>query len=121
MIYTVSEIDNDKVMASKNDLYDYAKKTDVPTIVDYNQLKITVGNKLDRTPQHTHTIANIDDLQTNLDDLTLKINNIKSDISDINAVLDNHKEVILKLCEICGISTSVDDVSKSENDSLTQS
>jgi hypothetical protein len=115
MIYTVSEVNNDKVLASKNDLYDYAKKTDVPTITDYNQLKITVGNKLDRSPQHTHTIANITDLQSNLNELTSKIdtviakqNEINAAVSSINAVLDNHKEVIIQLCNICGLSIVVD-------------
>ena len=49
------------------DLTDYMKKKDGATKSELNTLTEILANKLDATPQHKHDIANIKDLQEELD------------------------------------------------------
>ena len=47
-------------------LTNYALKKDTATKEDFEALKTTVANKLDKSPQHHHKISEIDELQTEL-------------------------------------------------------
>ena len=50
----------------KIDLTNYALKEDTATKVDLEALKTTVAGKIDKEPQHHHTIAEVDELQAEL-------------------------------------------------------
>ena len=50
----------------KIDLTNYALKSETATKVDLEALQTIVANKLDKEPMHTHTIAEVDQLQTEL-------------------------------------------------------
>ena len=86
MTYTVNEIQNGSAGSTVDvqlDLSSYVKKTEVGTIIDLEGLKKTIGNKLDRTPEHTHSISAIDDLTNKLDD---KLS--KSTKYSLNSIID---------------------------------
>ena len=50
----------------KIDLTNYALKNDTASKVDLEELETVVANKLDKEPTHHHKIAEIDELQTEL-------------------------------------------------------
>ena len=50
----------------KIDLTNYALKSETATKVDLEALQTIVANKLDKEPMHTHSIAEVDQLQTEL-------------------------------------------------------
>ena len=50
----------------KIDLSNYALASEVATKVDLEALQTIVANKLDKEPAHTHSIAEVDQLQTEL-------------------------------------------------------
>ena len=50
----------------KIDLTNYALKSETATKVDLEELQAIVANKLDKEPMHTHSIAEVDQLQTEL-------------------------------------------------------
>ena len=83
MTYTVHEIQTGTDGELQIDLSGYAKKNEVSTIIDLDGLKKTIGNKLDRTPEHTHSITAIDDLSNQLND---KLS--KSRIYSLNELID---------------------------------
>ena len=86
MTYTVNEIQNGTAGTNVDlqiDLSSYAKKNEVGTIIDLEGLKKTIGNKIDKTPEHTHSISAIDDLTNKLDD---KLS--KSTTYSLNTVID---------------------------------
>ena len=66
---------NASSVAVKIDLSNYALSSETATKVDLEALQAIVANKLDKEPMHTHSIAEVDDLQTELNakyDITKK-------------------------------------------------
>jgi methyl-accepting chemotaxis protein len=187
MIYTINQINDGKSEAiTARDLNNYVKKVDSVDKTDYESLKLTVANKLDKSPEHSHTISAITQLQQQLDDKLSKstlysynsiisdidqishINNLNVDsltigeaktnitdiyenfdnnlhdiqsnvtelqnkfaelqssltdlttaVDNINSVLANHKEVILELCEKCGIEIDASNEKNNESNNIT--
>jgi hypothetical protein len=186
MIYTINQINDGKSEAiTAKDLSNYVKKVDSVDKTDYESLKLTVANKLDKSPEHSHSISaitqlqqqlddklskstlysynsiisdidqishinnlnvdsltigeaktnitdiyenfdnlhdiqsNVTELQNKITDLTTAVDKINADISSINAVLANHKEVILELCEKCGIEIDAANEKNNESNNIT--
>ena len=77
-MFTMSEANtgsNASSVAVKIDLSNYALASEAATKVDLEALQTIVANKLDKEPMHTHSIAEVDDLQTELNckyDITKK-------------------------------------------------
>jgi predicted RND superfamily exporter protein len=92
MIYTINQINDGKSEAiTARDLNNYVKKVDSVDKTDYESLKLTVANKLDKSPEHSHTISAITQLQQQLDDKLSKstlysYNSIISDIDQISHI-----------------------------------
>ena len=64
---------NSSTTTVKIDLSNYALSSETATKVDLEALQTIVANKLDKEPMHSHSIAEVDQLQTEL--------NCKYDIS----------------------------------------
>ena len=80
------------------DLSDYAKKSDVPTIEDFDSLVETVGNKIDTNPPHKHDISQIKELQNTLN------GKLASDTKyNYSSILSNPEEIdfLKKLETLC--------------------
>jgi uncharacterized protein YoxC len=92
MIYTINQINDGKSEAiTAKDLNNYVKKIDSVDKTDYESLKLTVANKLDKSPEHNHNISAISQLQQQLDDKLSKstlysYNSIISDIDQISHI-----------------------------------
>ena len=77
-MYTMAEANtgsNASSVAVKIDLSNYALSSETATKVDLEALQAIVANKLDKEPMHTHSIAEVNDLQTELNakyDITKK-------------------------------------------------
>ena len=129
MLYTVDEISSGEAGTVQIDLSAYAKKNEIGTIIDLDGLKKTIGNKLDKTPEHRHSISAITELSNQLDDklsksltysfgnlidpnsngtineltvtnkLTLGETDLQTFITDTNAVLKNHYDAIKIIAE----------------------
>ena len=89
-IYTVNEIENGTAGGTNVDLSEYALKSEVSTIIDLDGLNNTIdklttaiANKLDKSPEHTHSITAVNDLTNQLDD---KLS--KSTTYSLNSVID---------------------------------
>ena len=68
-MFTMSEADTGTTTSSttvKIDLSNYALSSETATKVDLEALQTIVANKLDKEPAHTHSIAEVDQLQTML-------------------------------------------------------
>ena len=50
----------------KIDLSNYVLKSETATKVDLEELQLIVANKLDKEPMHTHSISEVNQLQTEL-------------------------------------------------------
>ena len=128
-MYTVDQINSNNTGNNQIDLSGYAKKSEVGTIIDLDGLKKTIGNKLDRTPEHRHTISSINELQNQLNDklsksstysfnelidpetngtineltvknkLTLGETDLQTFITETNAVIKNHYDAIKIIAE----------------------
>ena len=68
-MFTISEADtgnNSSTTTVKIDLSNYALTSETATKVDLEALQTIVANKLDKEPAHSHSIAEVDQLQTEL-------------------------------------------------------
>ena len=68
-MFTMTNADTGTASSSttvKIDLTNYALKSETATKVDLEELQAIVANKLDKEPKHTHSIAEVDQLQTEL-------------------------------------------------------
>ena len=68
-MYTMSNAEtgtNSSDVTVKLDLSNYALSSETATKVDLEALQLIVANKLDKEPVHTHSIAEVDQLQTEL-------------------------------------------------------
>ena len=65
-----------------------ALKDEVPTIAEFNRLDEALGQKLDKTPMHTHYASEVKDLQEQLD---TKLDNKQYSYQNIISNIINHK------------------------------
>ena len=68
-MFTMSEADTGNTTSSttvKLDLSNYALSSETATKVDLEALQTIVANKLDKEPMHSHSISEVDSLQTEL-------------------------------------------------------
>ena len=66
-MFTMSEADNGTNSSEttvKIDLSNYTLTSETATKVDLESLQTIVANKLDKEPAHTHSIAEVNQLQT---------------------------------------------------------
>ena len=89
-MYTVNEIENGTAGDTNADLSEYALKSEVGTLINLDGLNNTIdkltkaiANKLDKSPEHTHSISAVNDLTNQLDD---KLS--KSTTYSLNTVID---------------------------------
>jgi hypothetical protein len=86
MIYTINQINDRK--SEVKDLINYVKKVDSVDKTDYESLKLTVPNKLDKFPEHNHSVSAISQLLQHLDDKLSKstLYSYSSFISDTDQI-----------------------------------
>ena len=66
--YTIKQVMNGKTTVEKNDLENYAKKNEVANLINLEGLREAIDSKVSITPQHTHKLADVDQLEAMMAD-----------------------------------------------------
>ena len=106
----MSEADTGTTSSSttvKLDLSNYALSSETATKVDLEALQTIVANKLDKEPAHTHSIAEVDQLQT---ELNAKYDNSKQ-YSYAVILSDSEKILYLEDVKVVKLDITTDNTS----------